>query len=41
MFRFALKKLKGQNIIRYSGVGKRPINQELAEQMKIRRLLEF
>lgn len=40
MFRFSLKRVKGQDPIRYKGVEIRPTDQELKERMTIRKLLE-
>jgi hypothetical protein len=39
MFRFSLKRIKGQDPMRYKGVEIRPSDQELKERMKIRELL--
>jgi hypothetical protein len=40
MSRFSLRRLAGQDPIRYQGVEARPTNQELMERMNIRRELE-
>jgi hypothetical protein len=40
MFRFSLKRIKGQDPIRYKGAEIRPTDQELRERMRIRKLLE-
>jgi hypothetical protein len=40
MMRFELRRIKGQDPIRYAGDEVRPTNQELAERMKIRELLK-
>jgi hypothetical protein len=40
MIRFSLRRIKGQDDIRWRGVEVRPTNQELKERMNIRKDLE-
>jgi hypothetical protein len=40
MMRFSLRRIRGQDPIRYQGVEMRPTNQELKERMNIRKDLE-